>query len=71
MECELKGVRILCGGRMVGNLCMDHEVMFDIWGCNGGYKIYDERGRKEGQKEFRKWLESLSDKGLEAARKYG
>ena len=70
-ECRLKDVRFKCAGRMVGNLCIEHEVLFDIWGCNGGYEIYEDEGRDIGRKKFKKWLEGLSDDALEAARLHG
>jgi hypothetical protein len=71
MDCQLKNIRFSCEGRMVGNLCIEHAVMFDIWNCNGGHEIYKEHGQKAGRKIFKTWLEDLSDNDLKNTRKYG
>jgi len=66
MECALKGVRIPCGGKLISNLCMDHEVLFDIWGCEcDGYQVYDSEGREEGRRQFLAWLKGLTDEDLD------
>lgn len=61
-KCNLPNVRIDCEGRItLDGLCMAHSILFDHWGCNGGYELYETKPREEARKVFKDWLIALTD----------
>lgn len=61
--CPLKGQNknSPCGGGLTHDgLCFNHSVLFDHWGCGGGYEIYELSGKASARAAFRLWHKKLS-----------
>lgn len=65
VECPLKDMTVKCSREMTPDgLCMEHSVLFDTWGCNGGYRLYDLFPREVVRRNFRNWLRKLTKKDI-------
>lgn len=53
MKCGLSWCR---STRKWDGLCWPHACLFDWWGCEGGYNIYMERGKRAGRAAFKAFL---------------
>lgn len=40
-------------------VCLWHYPLWETWGYEGGYEIYEKQGREEGRKIFDLWLKHL------------
>lgn len=41
-------------------VCFFHYPLWEAWGYNGGYEIYQFEGREKGSSCFKKWLNELN-----------
>ena len=52
-------------------LCHGHALLFDWWGCeDGGYAIYQNKGKTAGRRAFTAWLKKPSEHALKAILAY-
>ncbi len=59
-----------CSGRMTPDgLCMAHSILFDFWGCCGGYDQYNSLPLLEARASVDKWHRSLSQSEIERIQK--
>ncbi len=59
-----------CGGGMTPDgLCMAHSILFDYWGCTGGYDLYDSLPRFEARSRFETWHKGLGVSDIEKMKK--
>ena len=56
-ECEIKN----CQHEVYAEgVCLWHYPLWETWGYEGGYALYEEYGREKGSKVFELWLSNLT-----------
>lgn len=55
-ECSIDG----CSNNLYAEgVCFFHYPLWEAWGYSGGYEVYQFKGREEGRKQFKAYLEGL------------